>query len=194
MRTSSSLFAALLLIGASLGAAPITFRGNLSGLFENPINASPGTGFAVVVIDPVAHTLAIQSFFSGLLGTTTAAHIHCCATPPANAGVATQTPSFIGFPLGVTSGTFSSTLDTSIASTYNPAFVMANGGSVAAAEAVFFAGMRAGQTYFNIHTSMFPGGEIRGDLVLTPEPASLSLVSAALLGIAFVRRRVKSKS
>ncbi|WP_139379481.1 CHRD domain-containing protein [Zoogloea sp. LCSB751] len=41
-------------------------------------NASPATGAAMVVIDTVAHTMQVDVVFSGLLGPTTAAHIHCC--------------------------------------------------------------------------------------------------------------------
>ena len=68
----------------------------------------PRTGFATVVYDDLAHTLSVDASFSGLLGTTTAAHIHAATAVPGvgTAGVATQTPSFVGFPLGVTSGTF----------------------------------------------------------------------------------------
>ena len=66
--------------------------------------------------------------------------------------MATQTPSFIGFPLGVTSGTYSNIYDTTLASTYRAAFITANGGTVAGAEAALFAGLLAGQAYFNIHT------------------------------------------
>jgi hypothetical protein len=43
--------------------------------------------------------------------------------------------------------------------------VSSHGGTVASAEAALLDGLRAGQTYLNIHTSMFPGGEIRGVLL-----------------------------
>jgi hypothetical protein len=47
---------------------------------------------------------------------------------------------------------------------YNPAFVTANGGTAASAEATLFTGIMAGHAYLNIHTTMFPGGEIEGFL------------------------------
>jgi hypothetical protein len=53
------------------------------------------------------------------------------------------------------------------AASYNPAFVTANGGTTAGAEAALLAGLEAGQAYLNIHTTMFPGGEIRGFLAST---------------------------
>jgi hypothetical protein len=116
-------------------------------------------------MDIDANTLSVDAIFQGLTGNTTAAHIHCCIAPPGNIAVATQTPSFIGFPLGVTAGSFSNEYDTTLLTTYNASFVTANGGTAAGAEAALFAGLLAGQAYFNIHNSTFPSGEIRGQLI-----------------------------
>lgn len=159
-------------------AAPITFSASLSGAAENPSNDSPGTGFATVVYDDEAHTLAVEAEFSGLTTATRAAHIHCCVEAPGNAGVATQVPSFAGFPLGVTAGTFSRVFDLTDAASFNPDFIVASGGSVEAAEAMLADGLSAGEAYFNVHTVQFPGGEIRGFLNRVPEPDT-----AALLGL-----------
>ena len=157
----------------------------MNGPSESPANASPGTGVAVIIIDSTANTLNIVSdTFSGLLGTTTASHIHCCTALPdaGTAGVATQTPSFTGFPLGVTSGSYSMGFDMTQASTWNPAFIAAEGGTPAGAEAALVAGAAAGEAYLNIHSTVVPGGEIRGFLVpvSVPEPGTLSLAFAGL--------------
>ena len=146
---------------------PITYIANLDGPSESPPNASPGTGFATVVFDSTAHILDVDVSFSGLLGTTTAAHIHAATALPGigTAGVATQVPTFTGFPLGVTSGTYTHTFDTSLASTWNPAFITANGGTPLGAEAALGAALAAGKAYLNIHSTFRPGGEIRGFLV-----------------------------
>ena len=96
-------------------------------------------------------------------------------------------PTFTGFPLGVTSGTYDHTFDTLDVATWNPAFIAAHGGTSAGAEAFLFAGMLANESYLNIHTSMFPGGEIRGFLRV-PEPATLALLCCGLLALGFVRR------
>lgn len=171
------------LLASPVHAIPVEFFATLSGGAEIPPSGSSGTGSAVVTFDVAAHTLRVQATFSGLGSPVTMAHIHCCIAQPNNTGVATVVPAFPGFPLGMTSGTYDGTLDTSSLSAYNAPFVAANGMTAAGAEAALFAGMVAGQTYFNIHTTAFPGGEIRG-ILHTPEPGTLVLLGAALTGIA----------
>jgi hypothetical protein len=163
-----------LVLAAALGgfsvanAAVTTYTCALDGPSESPPNASPGTGFGIIDIDPVAHTMRVRATFSGLLGTTTASHIHA-ATAVAfagTAGVATTTPFFAGFPIGVTSGSYDNTLDMTLASSYNGSYVTANGGTTASAEAALFAAIAAGKAYLNIHTSVVSAGEIRGFPIL----------------------------
>lgn len=190
MRKSLVAFVAALLVTVQAQAAPITYTAVLTGPAESPPNASPGTGFATVTVDSAAHTLFIGVNFSGLIGTTTNSHIHCCtsAAGTGTAGVATQLPTFSGFPAGVTSGSYSNTFDTTLASSFNASFITANGGTPSTAEAALFTGIAAGKAYLNIHTSQFSGGEIRGFLQPVPEPATLSLLALGL-GAAEVRRR-----
>jgi hypothetical protein len=175
-------------------AGILIFEANLDGPSEAPPNASPGTGFARVTIDELAHTMRVEANFSGLLGTTTAAHIHAptAVAGTGTANVATQTPSFIGFPLGVTSGNMDETFDLTLASTYRAGFITASGGTTAAAEAVLVQALLDGTAYFNIHTTTFGGGEIRGFLQAVPEPASLTMLGMGALGMAgFAWRRRK---
>jgi hypothetical protein len=191
MKLSLLVFAALCL-GAAAVAAPITYVATLNGPTEGTI--SPGTGTGLVIFDPTANTLFVSESFSGLLSPTTASHIHCCTAAPltGSAGVATQLPSFGGFPLGVTSGSFSQTFDMTQASSWNPAFITANGGTTAGAEAALAAGLAAEEAYLNIHTMQFPGGEIEGFLTQVPEPGTLGLALFGVVGL--LARRLKGRT
>ncbi len=179
------------IIGSDARAGVITYVTNLSGSSESPPNGSPGTGFALVDFDLEGNSMRVFVMFSGLTGTTTASHIHSPTTVPhtGNAGIATHLPSFTGFPLGVTSGVYNHTFDLSLASTYNPAFVTANGGTVEGAAAALAAGLAAGKAYLNVHSTQFPGGEIRGFLHVVPEPGSLGLMAAGGIGALLLARR-----
>jgi hypothetical protein len=176
----------------SAHATLFQYSASLSGANESPANASPGIGSALVDYDNVAHSLHVQASFSGLLGTTTASHIHAATALPGTgtAGVATTTPTFAGFPLGVSSGSYNNTLDLTLASSYNASYITANGGTTAAAEAALTAAIAGGQAYLNIHSTSFGGGEIRGFLTLVPEPSSLALLG---LGAAVLAARVRSE-
>ncbi|MGF7170716.1 hypothetical protein FHS91_002402 [Sphingobium xanthum] len=171
-------------------AAVFVFYGHADGLQEVAPNASPGTGFALVTYDDLLRTLRLEAEFSGLIGTTTASHIHVGNGPGTNGGVATQTPSFVGFPLGVTAGSYDQTFDLTLASSFNAAFMNANGGTPAGAEAALAMALKAGRAYLNIHSTAFPGGEIRANLIPTPEPASWAMMIGgfALAGAALRRR------
>jgi len=181
--TALAIATALTLLVSAAHAIPMTFVGSLSGANEVPPVASPGTGLATVVLDPTAQTIQINVTFSGLTSNDVAAHIHCCAPLGTNVGVATTVPAFPGFPLGVTSGTYSSVVfDLTQPTIYNPAFITLQGGTIPLAEAALIGGIENGMTYLNIHTVNFGGGEIRGQLFPTPEPNSLVLVGSAALG------------
>lgn len=172
-------------------ASSNTYTTTLTGAAEVPPNASPGTGTATVGFDIDTHTLVIDVTFSGLIGMTTAAHIHCCTAIPGEgtAGVATQVPNFVDFPLGVTAGSYSHVFDTSLAGTWNQGFINANGGTTADAEAALLAGLNSGSAYFNIHSMAAPGGEIRGFLQPVPEPAEVAMLGIGLPFMLMLARR-----
>jgi CHRD domain-containing protein len=201
-----TLAAALMLSAPAARAIPITFGGILSAANETPPNNSPGMGSVAVVLDPTAETIQIIASFFGLTGPATAAHIHCCQTTPGTpptVGVATTVPAFAGFPifpLNMTNqGTYLSPVFSLEDPTFfNPAFVTLEGG-MEQAETALIAGIENGLTYFNIHTTQNPGGEIRTQLLplgVVPGPIvgaglpGLILAAGGLLALARRRRRL----
>jgi hypothetical protein len=119
---------------------PVQLSASLSGAAEIPSVATPATGSAFLTI--VNNTLNYRVTFSDLTSNATAAHIHGPASRTQNAGV------LIGF-----SGVPSATAGT------------ISGSAALSALNLFY--LISGQTYVNVHTVNFPGGEIRGQV----EPA-----------------------
>ena len=182
------MFAAALLLSAAATAQAgvLTFYTTFA---PEAVGAS-GTGSATVTFDDVSHVLSYAGQFSGLLANSTAAHFHCCTAPfSGTAGVAVDTPSLLGFPLGVQAGSFSDSLDLDLASSFSPAFITASGGTTAGAITRFINGIYAGSVYLNIHSTLFPGGEIRGFLVPEPGSAALALTALLALGAAGAAKR-----
>ena len=188
------LFAGGLLAAAVAvpAAADQTFyQARLDGPSEVPPNASPGTGMTMVSIDSDLRTMHIHESFSGLMADTTASHIHCCTAAPnsGTAGVATAIPTFPDFPSGVRAGVYDHTFDMKDASNYNPAFIAAHGNNVDGAFSALLTGLNTGSAYSNIHTTMFPMGEISGFLAPVPEPETYAMLLAGLAIISAVARR-----
>jgi hypothetical protein len=115
-------------------------------------------------------TMQIAAEFSGLEGNITEAHMHA-ATPDVFSGTAnaaTQLPTLDGFPTGTSSGSYFQEFDLTDATTYNPAYVSANGTMASEAMNALFHALDDGKAYFDIHSAAYPGGEIRGFLVHVP--------------------------
>lgn len=139
--TLASLAAAALMIALPASThAETGFSANLDGLQEVPANASPATGTAIVVLNNAQDMIHVHMEFSGLLASETASHIHGPAGVGVNAGVQ------IGLPVG------------------NPIDVDL---PITAAQVAMLQG---GQMYVNVHSTLFPGGEIRGQLSADPTP------------------------
>jgi hypothetical protein len=187
MKLLASIGGALLLFSGISQASIIQFTASLSGPAEEPPVESPGTGQALVIYDSTAHTMRLVVTFADLLAPVTAAHIHAPTPAPfaGVVGVATQLPSFVGFPLGVTAGSYDHTFDLTLESSFNPSYILANT-DVAGAEAALLTALAEGRAYLNIHTSLHPGGEIRGFLTPVPDASAtgglLALAMAGLLG------------
>jgi hypothetical protein len=166
MHRSKVLVAALavFLLSTSASAATFSWSFIMDGVQEGVV--TPGTGNAVVILDDVALTLDVSLSYSGLLGPVNNAHIHCCSLPPVPSGVII--PFVPPMTTGATAGSFANV------------FVI---------NATLANQIKSGLSYINIHTTVFPGGEIRGQII--PEPGTLSLMSLGLVGLATVRRSLR---
>lgn len=184
---------ALAFAASALALAPAAqgadiYRAVASGPAESPPNGSPGSSVSTFEIDGLLMRAEVP--FRDLLGTTIDAHIHCCTTE-AFTGVAPVAVPLAGFPLQVTAGTYSNTLDLGDPAVYDPAFLASFGGTPEAASSALFDAIAANEAYVNIHTSEYPNGEIRGFLVAAPipEPATWGMLGAGLAGLAVMARR-----
>ena len=94
------------------------------------------------------------------------------------------------------SGTYNMTFNMLLASSYNPAFIAANGGTTGSAFTALLTGALEGKEYLNIHSNAFPSGEIRGFLNETPLPGALPLFVTGLgaLGLLGWRRKWKASA
>lgn len=186
-----ALAAASSAVAVPASAAPVdpSYRAVASGALESPPNASPGT--SLVTIDLGGKQMLVDLPFRDLDGTTAEAHLHCC-TSSAFTGTAPVAVPFQDFPTGVTAGTYSMAIPLGDAASWDPAFVSAHGGTVAGAAAALADGIDANEAYVNIHTDLYPNGEIRGWLVAAPpvpEAAEWSMLAVGLSGLMWMSRR-----
>ncbi|MBC8105846.1 MAG: CHRD domain-containing protein [Anaerolineae bacterium] len=152
-------FGLALAVASSAFARPILQYGaTLDGTQQNPDVVTPATGTGTMAIDTDANTMTINVVYSGLIGAQTDQHIHGFSGPEVNSSVI--------FPLPAGGSPINAVWNFTEAQQAN---------------------ILAGLTYVNIHTTFAGGGEIRGQILPVPEPASLGVL--AIAGIAALRRR-----
>jgi hypothetical protein len=123
----------LLLVAGAAAADTLVFCVTLDGSHEVSPVVTPASGTGTLSYDTVTKMLAVNVTFGGLSSAQTGAHIHGPATPAQNAGVIFPLP--LGSPINVVVGP----LD--------------------AAQEGYLTG---GLMYINVHTEVYPSGEIRG--------------------------------
>jgi hypothetical protein len=188
LRVCTALLVALalvLLLTPGIARADLIFVTHLSGAGEVPPTSSPAIGTATYTLNSALTEIAFTIVFGldaggpALTSALTAGHIHF-GTPEVAGPVILPFPNL---PAGMTSGTFSGIL--------TAANLMPAGPIMTFADAV--AALEAGNTYSNLHTTNFPGGEIRGQnpaAAPVPELSSLALLGIGALGLlGYARRR-----
>lgn len=137
----------------------IFFEAHLNGAQAGVV--SPGTGFASGTVDINSFLFTLDYTFTDMLAPQTAAHIHRGA-PGVNGPVVIGAPTFpLGSPIHYTTTINASVLNDLVNN----------------------------NLYLNVHSQLFRGGEIRGQLMAVPEPSTYALAGAAVLGLVIVHHR-----
>src|ERR1041385_889519 len=76
MKTLLAIFGLALTFSVGTVSAQWTFQATLTGLGENPANASTATGFGTVVLNASQTQITVDESWSGLTSPATASHIH----------------------------------------------------------------------------------------------------------------------
>jgi hypothetical protein len=137
--------------------------GALIGYEENPDISTVAHGSFRVAIDDAAKTLSYELSYSGLEGTVQQAHIHF-GKRAVNGGVTVFLCGTAASP--GPAGTPTCPQEGSVSRTVGAADILAPGtqGIEAGNFEELAAALRAGRTYANVHSSKWPGGEIRAQI------------------------------
>ncbi len=158
-------------------AAIVNFLALMSGAQEVPAAASPGVGVGQLQLNTVTNVLSWTFNYLGLTAPVTVAHLHegfPGSAPPGNIRL-----DLAPFSTALTSSPFT--------------------GSTVLSDPVEDL-LLIGALYANIHTSTFPGGEIRGQVNVqsvagvVPIPASAVLFGTGLVAWAILSRRREGRS
>ena len=165
----------LTLLGLLPGAAQAQdgrkFKATLIGYEEVPALSNTGGGTFTMLIDFTDSSFDYELTFSGVSGTgATQSHIHI-AQKGVNGGVMVFFCSNLG---NAPPGTQACPANGTVSGRITAANVIAGAAAqgVAAGEfAEVLKAIRAGSVYANVHSVLFPGGEIRGQVLPDVKPA-----------------------
>lgn len=145
-----------------------TFTANLDGLQVVTPNASPAFGIGDFALQSGTNLVVTAGSYQDLLGGSTLITINDAAVGANGPKIGLLT---VDAP-GSTAGTFSGTIGLTASQ---------------------LADLNAGDFYVILRSTVFPAGEIRGQLFVdpVPEPASLALTGFGALGLIALRRRSK---
>jgi hypothetical protein len=142
-RCLAAITVAALIVGATTAHADtLNFQADLTGGREVPSNDSAATGHVDATLDTSTNTLTWTCIYSGLSAAPIGAHFHgpvsyIGATSEENAPIQVGTPGSLTSPF--------------------------SGKSVI--DATQARDLKIGRWYFNLHSTKFPAGEIRGPVV-----------------------------
>jgi hypothetical protein len=165
-RLSVCLLVALFVAAGAQGAV-LPWTSFLDGLQEVPAVPTPATGTGSGTYDTDTNLITWTISFVDLVAPMTNSHFHGPAAPGVSAGVQV--------PIPFTAGVMADTLIDSATITD-------------AQEEQLLAGL----WYINIHSEFRPGGEIRGQVNVVPEPGTYALFGGAIAALAIFRLRKKS--
>ena len=136
------------------------FSATLTGYEETPTLSVAGTGSFSAEVSKDGESIAFSISYAGLTATATQAHIHL------------GMPAIAGNPVAfICGGGGQPACPTGTMASFTGTITAANVVAAAASQGIdageideLIAAMRFGATYVNVHTPMFPNGEIRGQL------------------------------
>lgn len=174
---------ALSLAAGAASAATQVYSFNLNALQEVPTNASSAAGSMQITINDTTNVISYQFTGFNFLGIFANAHIH---------------RGLVGVNGPVVYGLVDGQQDYSGPVTFGPNISIPNSHALLGQNETNMSaglGLLINTTpwnyYVNIHTSAFPGGEIRGQLAPIPEPGTLAMMLAGVAVVGWqLRRRV----
>ena len=164
LTVTGAVFAAVLALTEPVTAAD-SFAARLRGFEEVPPISTEGQGFFLGTLNPAGTAMDYQLFYFGLQGIVTQSHIHV-GQPGVNGGIVLFFCTNLAPPAGVPAPPACPSAPgvNSVAGTLTASNVITQAGQgISASEfAEVIRAIRGGVAYANLHTDLFPGGEIRG--------------------------------